>query len=264
MKKIGFIGFGVAAAILMAGCSDSRVTMPSDDVIIHEKATASIHPKEKYFLGQVEVKLGDRKYLAPVVANMKAKGIDISLLDKVPTQPLFLLKVNSNQSINEVMKALKSDDKVISVSKNYLVTTEALRVNDPLSKTQWALENYGQEAPRALAGRVGSDIGMAGVTATGSHEVVVAVIDTGIDYFHEDLAITEMVNGKKKVMPGSNIWVNPEEIPDNNINDDNNADSEYGISYVDDVHGYNFVSRNGDPMDDQGHGTHVSGVIGAL
>ncbi len=70
--------------------------------------------------------------------------------------------------------------------------------------------------------------------------VVVAVIDTGVDYNHKDLA--------------DNIWTNPDETPDNGVDDDGNG-------YVDDIHGINAISYNGDPMDDHGHGTHVAGDI---
>jgi subtilisin family serine protease len=72
---------------------------------------------------------------------------------------------------------------------------------------------------------------------------MVGVIDTGIDYNHPDLA--------------ANVWTNPLEIPGNGIDDDGNG-------YVDDVHGYDFVNRDGDPMDDHGHGTHVAGTIAAV
>ena len=70
--------------------------------------------------------------------------------------------------------------------------------------------------------------------------VVIAVIDTGVDYNHKDLA--------------DNMWTNPNEIPDNGIDDDGNG-------YVDDVHGVNIIYNSGDPMDDHGHGTHVAGAI---
>lgn len=77
---------------------------------------------------------------------------------------------------------------------------------------------------------------------TGAKRVLVAVIDTGIDYLHEDLA--------------ANIWVNEREIAGNGLDDDGNG-------YADDLHGFDFVSNDSDPMDDQEHGTHVAGLIGA-
>jgi subtilisin family serine protease len=71
---------------------------------------------------------------------------------------------------------------------------------------------------------------------------IVAVVDTGIEYSHEDLK--------------ENMWVNSEEIPGNRIDDDKNG-------FVDDVYGYDFVNKDADPIDDHGHGTHVAGIIGA-
>ena len=77
----------------------------------------------------------------------------------------------------------------------------------------------------------------------GSQNVIVAVIDTGIDYNHEDLA--------------ANIWHNYGEIPHNGIDDDGNG-------FVDDYLGWNFFNHTNDPFDDYGHGTHVAGIIGAV
>jgi len=83
---------------------------------------------------------------------------------------------------------------------------------------------------------------MAWDSSTGSSSVVVAVIDTGIHYTHEDL--------------GPNMWRNPGEIAGNGIDDDNNG-------YVDDVFGVDLANNDSDPADDFNHGTHVAGTIGA-
>lgn len=79
-------------------------------------------------------------------------------------------------------------------------------------------------------------------STVGSHQQIAVVIDTGIDYNHPDLV--------------DNMWNNPLEIAGNGVDDDANG-------YVDDVHGINSITDSGDPMDDQGHGTHVAGIIGA-
>lgn len=103
-----------------------------------------------------------------------------------------------------------------------------LTPNDPLYPQQWGLTLVGAET--------------AWESGTGSAETTIAVIDSGIDFSHPDLA--------------SQIWTNPGEIAANGLDDDNNG-------YVDDLHGWDFVNGDNDPSDDNGHGTQVAGVAAA-
>ena len=119
-------------------------------------------------------------------------------------------------------------------------TPQTTPPNDPDFSKLWGLENTGQ-----TGGTPDADIDFLQALAlvTGTQKKPVGVIDSGIDYTHPDLA--------------ANMWINPGEIAGNGIDDDGNR-------YIDDVHGFNFVNNNGNVMDDNGHGTHVAGTIGAV
>ncbi len=155
------------------------------------------------------------------------------------------------QSLNNMFSILKNDPNVEYIAPNLKLKIQATIPND-LTADLWGLNNDGTSFDvddgngnlTTIQPTAGIDINApeAWDIRTDASDVVVAVIDTGIDYNHPEL--------------NANIWTNPGEIAGNGIDDDGNG-------YIDDVHGYDFVNRDGDPMDDHGHGTHCSGTIAA-
>ena len=108
--------------------------------------------------------------------------------------------------------------------------------NDPMLQDQWSLDNQGQKA-----GKMGADIRalQAWSKTKGSAKVVVAVLDSGVEYTHEDLA--------------PNMWIRPDSLP---------AYDDAELGEFDDINGFDAADLS-DPMDDNGHGTHCAGIIGA-
>jgi thermitase len=109
--------------------------------------------------------------------------------------------------------------------------------NDPLFGVQWALRNIGQNNGKEKADL---DAVRAWAKTKGNTEVVVAVLDSGVDYKHQDLA--------------SNMWTRPASVA---------AYKDDELGTIDDLHGFNAADNARDPMDDNGHGTHCAGIVGA-
>ncbi len=153
---------------------------------------------------------------------------------------LFHLEVPETIGTEIAISILIENPHVKYAVRNNIHYINSTFPNDPKFNRQWALHNTGQ-----TGGTPDADIDApeAWDLFTGSPNIVVAVLDTGVDYNHQDLA--------------ANIWTNSREIPGNEVDDDGNG-------YVDDVHGYDFAYYDGDPMDFHGHGTACSGIIGGV
>lgn len=144
-----------------------------------------------------------------------------------------MLDLPSESGLRAAIEALNADPRVAYAQPSYIY--HAINTpNDPNFNLQWNMDQANDadiDAPEAWD------------TATDASAAIVAVIDTGVQYDHPDLA--------------ANMWTNPGEIPANGIDDDVNG-------WVDDVYGIDTVNNDGDPMDDFFHGTHCAGIIGAV
>jgi subtilisin family serine protease len=147
-------------------------------------------------------------------------------------------KQNST-GLNQALATLDNNSSVKYVEKNRVIHKYQIP-NDPRFSDQWGLHNTG------LSGGIPDadiDAPEAWEAGTGSNSVIVAVIDTGVDYGHEDLR--------------GNMWRNPHEIAGDGIDNDGNG-------YADDLAGIDAINIDSDPMDDDSHGTHVAGTVGAV
>jgi subtilisin family serine protease len=151
---------------------------------------------------------------------------------------LQLVRLPAGANLQNAITAYRQNPNVLYAEPNYI--DHALGTpNDPSFPQEWDLQNTGQ-----LGGLVGADIhvAQAWTQTTGSSNVVVAVIDTGIDYTHPDLA--------------GNVWSNPVGY--------SGTLNGVSINCAAGTHGFNAVAGTCDPLDDNGHGSHVSGTIGAI
>ena len=164
--------------------------------------------------------------------------LNVKVLSRFQNSDLELWQL-SGTSVTEFIQMHYQDERIEYIEPDYEWTVVG-SPDDPDFKALWAMNNTGQNE-----GLVDADIDApeAWNLQTDCEHVIIGVIDTGIDYNHEDLS--------------DNIWRNEDEVPNNGIDDDNNG-------YIDDYLGWDFYGNDNDPLDGHGHGTHVAGTIGAV
>jgi len=192
------------------------------------------------------------KYGATVLDNLQGPGMKAADNSK-----MLQLQLPEGMTTEQALEQMKADPSIEFAVPNTIYHAEGVQVgqtftaeqaknaapNDPMFAKQWDMQNVGQDG-----GTAGCDthVTQAWQKTTGlpnGQGPLIAVIDTGVDINHPDLA--------------ANIHVNHGEIPNNGIDDDGNG-------FVDDYNGWNACKQNGDVMDRQGHGSHVAGTIGAV
>ncbi len=186
------------------------------------------------------------KYNVTSNEQMFSKANNNKLKEKLNLHNIFVFKTDKGADIAAIVNELNSDPNIEYAEPVYLSKIESTP-DDPLYSTMRHLPQI--KAPEAW------DV------QSNSSGIIIGVLDTGVDWDHEDLA--------------DNIWINTGEIADNGIDDDNNG-------YIDDIRGWDFVTgvagsedsdadasedgdvADNDPMDFNGHGTHVAGIAGAV
>ncbi len=189
--------------------------------------------------------LNDGKFILRVKKPENRELKEISSVDASCSNPSFralsAVTGNSYFLVNEdqkqkVIKGIKNSGYTANAFPNIVKHLEQKLPDDPLIKSQWCHLNDDNPCSDM-------DSLKAWSVTTGSSDVVIALIDSGVDYNHPDLA--------------ANIWNNPGEIAGNGIDDDGNG-------YIDDIHGIDSGDGDTNPMDYDGHGTHVAGIMGAV
>ena len=204
------------------------------------RLTLSAEPGE-YVPGQVLVKF------KPVLSSAGIR----SMQDRIGAQSLreisFIrvhqIRLPSGWSVEQGVEFYRRNPNVEYAEPNYLRYAKATTPNDPSFSNLWGLNNTGQTV-NGTSGTADADLNApeAWDITTGSDTLVIAVLDSGVDYNHPDLA--------------ANIWSNPGETAGNGLDDDGNG-------YIDDVRGWDFFDDDNDPMDGHYHGSHVTGTIAA-
>lgn len=212
-------------------------TKSADPYFIRQSGELSSDTHKMYKDGEILVKF--RPGISESAKNNLHKKHKAEKKNEFSSLRIHHVRIKKWMGVEEAIKLYKSDSTVEYAEPNF--TLKAFNTpNDPLFNELWGLYNTGQ-----TGGTSGADIKAleAWNIAAGNTNVVVAVIDSGIDYTHADITW--------------NLWTNSGEIPNDGIDNDGNG-------YVDDVYGIDTFNHDADPIDDHGHGTHVAGTIGAV
>jgi subtilisin family serine protease len=216
MSKRRFMLFGALALLMLL--------LPAG------AASAASGQTPAHVPGNVIVKYESGVTAAAVRTDARQEGTEVvrQIVGPVARGGRLAVIHSDTQTTAELIAAFAADPRVMYAEPDYIYEID-VTPNDPALSGLWGMPKI--SAPAAW------DV------STGSPAVVIASIDTGVDYTHPDLA--------------ANMWHNPGEIPANGIDDDANG-------YTDDVYGIDAYNNDSDPTDDHGHGTHTSGTMAAV
>ncbi len=205
-----------------------------------------------YKPGEVLVKF--KKGVTLQAANAANGKVQAVLKRKIEHSEASLVKLPSNISVEQAVQEYKNNPDVEYAQPNYIYKVADTTPNDPSFNSQWGLNNIGQEV-NGITGNWDADIDAprAWDITTGSASVVIAVIDTGVKWNHEDLYANRWENtGETDCSVNASGVIICTDTVDTDAN-----------GYLNDRIGWDFVNGDNNPADDFGHGTHVAGIIAA-
>ncbi|UIJ67223.1 S8 family serine peptidase [Bacillus cereus] len=228
---LSFFSFGPSLHVQAA-------TKPS----VKDSIMQSLEQNTNFTPNEVLVKF--KKFDTPENLKQLQNQFSFEVQHTFPLTQIQLIKFHTDVNMKELIQTLNQSPNIEYAEPNYIVSP-ASSSNDSYYNSLWGLKNIGQN----IQGSVGSpniDINVeeAWTKTEGYPNITIGIIDTGIDINHPDLK--------------NNIWKNPDEIPGDGIDNDNNG-------YIDDIYGWDFVNNNSSVYDgtEDSHGTHVAGTIAA-
>ncbi|MEA1936830.1 MAG: S8 family serine peptidase, partial [Patescibacteria group bacterium] len=219
----------------------------STDESLKKMAETKQLEKPNYVEGEVLVKFKERKInLEYSSGRTKAMQFAVSKsLDKkedIRKSNISVLKIKDTKTVEEKIAELKNDSRVEYVQPNFLYYPLTIDTNDIYKDKLWGLDNTGQEV-NGVSGTPNADINIVDAWeisegAESEDDIIVAVIDSGVAYNHPDLI--------------DNMW------------DGSNCVDDEGNLLGGCQHGYDYEDDDKFPLDNDGHGTHIAGTIGAV
>lgn len=199
--------------------------------------------QDNYVPGELIVRFADKEPITIKQAQNRLDEGTIRVVESLfPSLNIFLLKTQDKLSVPQAIQKLSATTAVLYSLPNHILESRNVRIpNDSQFSKQWSLKNN-VTANADIHATEAWELGTGGKDP-GGNDIVVAVVDPGVDITHPELS--------------PNIWTNTDEIPDNKIDDD-------GDGYIDDVRGWNAKSNSGNVYNAKNnHGTFISGIIGA-
>lgn len=229
------------AATSVVGGDNSNVVQGSNGSITYRNSgnMSGIFDQRLIVPGELIVKFKKPTTRASVMNTLNHLSVrSVQEYEKIPG--LRRVRLAPGVDVQEAIATYTKQPNVEYAEPNFRVSKSSIP-NDPEFSNQWGLNNVGQTSEVAVTD-ADIDAPEAWDITTGDSNIVIAVLDTGVDYSHLDLQ--------------ANIFRNSGDCNSDGIDDD-------GDGYVDDCYGIDTVNGDSDPMDDNGHGTHVAGIIGA-